>query len=165
MHNSASIFEPANAPSLSEVKEIEQAAVQPRIRVTQIGLGQPADIAPAFKRIAALGIKAYLTTRGPVMRAQTQSIAAYALQFKIPGMATSDFSVQAGELMSYGPSFDDNFRRAASYVDRIFKGATPGELPIEQPTRFELVVNMKTARAMGLTIPQSILLRAERVIE
>ena len=73
--------------------------------------------------------------------------------------------VEAGGLMSYGPSISDNFRRAAAYVDKIFKGAKPGELPIEQPVTFEMVVNLKTAKAIGLTVPPIVMLQANRVIE
>jgi putative ABC transport system substrate-binding protein len=84
---------------------------------------------------------------------------------KVPAMVGIAEYVEAGALMSYAPSSEDNFRRAAAYVDKILKGAIPGELPIEQPTRFELVLNLKTAKAMGLKFSQSFLVRADRVIE
>jgi putative ABC transport system substrate-binding protein len=87
------------------------------------------------------------------------------VKHRLPGIYEDKLYVEAGGLMSYGPSFIDLFRRAASYVDRIFKGAKPGDLPIEQPTKFELVINLKTAKALGLTIPQSLLLRADEVIQ
>jgi len=165
MAHVAVLVEPANPASLLDLKEIEQAAVRLRLRVTRIEMRQAVDIAPGFKRGAALGIHAYMVPAGPLFRAESRAVANSALQFKVPGIATSSANVETGQLMSYGASNDDNFRRAAAYVDKILKGAKPGDLPIEQPTRFELVLNLKTAKAMGIKFPQSILVRADRVIE
>jgi putative ABC transport system substrate-binding protein len=91
-------------------------------------------------------------------------LAMLAKERRLPAIGGIKPFVEAGGLMAYGPSLKEQFRRAVSYVDRIFKGAKPSDLPIEQPTQFELVVNLKTAKALGLTIPQSILLRADEVI-
>ena len=94
-----------------------------------------------------------------------QAIAERLLALKAPSMFAGSQYVEAGALMSYAASFTDNFRRAAGYVDKTFKGAKPGELPIQQPVNFELVVNLKTAQAIGVKLPHSVLLQAERVIE
>ncbi len=161
----AVLFDPDSPASVSEAREIVQAATRLQLRVLRIELRQPADVAAAFKRGAAPRVNAYIVVQGALLTASGRTIADAALQFRIPGIATSSAAVAAGGLMSYGPSNDDNFRRAAGYVDRIFKGAKPGDLPIEQPVKFELVVNMRTAKALGLAIPQSVLLRADRVIE
>jgi putative tryptophan/tyrosine transport system substrate-binding protein len=95
----------------------------------------------------------------------TRGAAELAIKHRLPTIYEDKLYVEVGGLMSYGPSFIDLFRRAASYVDRIFKGAKPGDLPIEQPTKFELAINLKTAKALGLTIPPSVLGRADQVIE
>ena len=99
------------------------------------------------------------------MLSQRTLIAEFALRNRLPTSAFWKEFVEAGGLMSLGPSLAHQFRRAAVFVDRILKGAKPAELPVEQPTTFEMVINMKTAKALGLTIPQSLLLRADQVIE
>jgi putative ABC transport system substrate-binding protein len=159
------LFQAAVLTGLSQVNEIEDAAERLKIRVTRIELGQAADIEPAFKRGAALGAHAYLVTFNALLTTHRQAIVDRALRSKLPAMFTRSDFADAGGLMSYGASQEDSYRRAAAYVDKILKGAKPGDLPIEQPTKFELIVNQKTAKAMGLTFPQSFLLRADRVIE
>ena len=161
----AVLFEPDVVDGVSQAKEIEGAASRLGVRVTSIELRQPADIEPAFKRAAALGVQAYMVAAGGTVNSQRQAIADRLLGLKVPAMFASSLPVEAGGLMSYVASSEDNFRRAATHVDKIFKGAKPGDLPIEQPTRFELVVNLKTAKAIGVTLPQSVLLQATRVIE
>ncbi len=159
------LFEPAIVGILSQVKETEEAAARLGIRITPIELRQVTDIEAAFKRGAALGAQAYSLGDGPLINTQRQAIVDRSVRIKVPAMFTSVQSVEAGALMAYGPSLDDNFRRAAAYVDKILKGAKPGDLPIEQPTKYELGLNLKTAKAMGIKFPQSILVRADRVIE
>jgi len=100
-----------------------------------------------------------------LIEAQTRRILELAAKSRLPTMYGQRDFVELGGLMSYGPSLSDLFRRAAPYVDKILKGARPGDLPIEQPTRFELVINLRTAKALGLTIPQSLLLRADELIQ
>jgi putative ABC transport system substrate-binding protein len=161
----ALFFEPGNVGNVSEAKEIGEAAPRLGMRITPIELRQPADIEPAFKRGAALGAQAYMMTQGAVINTQRHVIADRIIRLKVPAIAVAPEYVEAGILMSYSASSRDNFRRAAAYVDKIFKGANPGELPIEQPTKFELILNLKTARVMGIKFPQSFLARADRVIE
>jgi putative ABC transport system substrate-binding protein len=101
----------------------------------------------------------------PIFVGDRSEVVALALRNRTPAVYGLREFAEAGGLMSYGPNIAYQFRRAAFYVDRIFKGATPAELPVEQPTKFELVINLKTAKALGLTMPQSLLLRADEVIQ
>jgi putative ABC transport system substrate-binding protein len=161
----ALLFEPGNLGSVSQVKEATEAAARLGMRISPIELKQPADIDPAFKRAAALGVQGYMAAAGGITISQRQAIVDRIVGLKAPAMFPVNQYAEAGGLMSYGASFTENFRRAASYVDKIFKGAKPGELPIEQPTKFELVVNMKTAKAMGFTFPEAFMVGVDRVIE
>ena len=97
--------------------------------------------------------------------ARRAELIALVAKYRMPSSFRFDEFVVAGGLMSYGPNMPDQFRRGAGYVSKIMKGAKPAELPVEQPTKFDLVINLKTAKALGLTVPQSLLLRADRVIE
>ena len=102
---------------------------------------------------------------GPLMRANEKRIVGFALKSRLPSMYNSREAVDAGGLMSYGADLADSYRRVAYYVDRILKGAKPADLPVEQPTKFELVINLKTAKQIGVTIPPEVLARANRLIK
>ncbi len=108
---------------------------------------------------------ALLVLGDPIFWYQRSRIVELAAKRHLPGMFGQREFAEAGGLMSYGADLRDNFRRAATYVDKILKGAKPGDLPVEQPTKFELVINSKIARALGLTIPQSVRVRADQIIE
>jgi putative ABC transport system substrate-binding protein len=159
------VFEPDNVGSVSQAKEIAEVAVRLGVRITPIELRQPSDIDPAFRRAAAMGAQAYIVTTGGTIASQRQAIAERILRLKTPAIFAHSQYAEAGGLMSYGPSFTDNFRRVATYVDKILKGANPGEIPIEQPTKFELIVNMRTAKATGFAFPESFLAQVNSVIE
>jgi putative ABC transport system substrate-binding protein len=161
----ALFFEPDNPGSVSQMREIEKAAPRLDVRVTPIELRQTADTGSAIDRAARNGAQAYILTQGGIVGSQSRVFADRFIRLRVAAIGATTEYAEAGGLMSYSASFTDNFRRAATYVDKILKGAKPGDLPVEQPTKFELVVNMKTARAIGLTIPNEILLRADRVIE
>ncbi len=159
------LFNPADAGGLPQVKEIEEAAARLAIRISAIEVRQAADIEPAFQRGAALGADAYMDTQSFLLSSARQAIVDAMLRSKVPTISLSNTFTQASALMSYGPSQRDNFRRVASYVDKILKGTRPGDLPIQEPTKFELVLNLKTAKAMGITFPQFLLLRVDLVID
>jgi putative ABC transport system substrate-binding protein len=159
------LFAPGIEGSVSQAREIESTAVSLGMRVSPVEIRQPADVDPAFKRAATLGAQAWAVTYDGLTLTQSRPIADQLIRVKVPGMFAFAAYAEAGGLMSYAASFADNFRRVAAQVDKIFRGTKPGDLAIEQPTRFELVVNLKTAKAIGVTIRESVLVGVDRVIE
>jgi putative ABC transport system substrate-binding protein len=154
--------EPGNAQNL---KEVELAARAFGTKTHVFDVTSPRDIETALRAAARESANAGLVLPSPISSLYRAEFAELAMKSRLPIVYWRWEGVAAGGLMSYGPSFNDLFRRAATYVAKILKGARPADLPVEQPTKFELVINLKTAKALGLTIPQSILLRADQVIE
>jgi putative tryptophan/tyrosine transport system substrate-binding protein len=147
------------------LKELEVAAGPLRVRLQPVDVRTPPDLESAFMAIAKERPEALIPLDDPLIFQERRRIAGFALRYRLPTTSFQRFFTEAGTLLSYGPSFADLFRRAATYVDKILKGAKPADLPVEQPTKFELVINLKTAKVLGLTIPPSLLLRADQVIE
>ena len=159
------LWNPTNAVEALELKSTEVAARAVGVIVTSHEVRAPADFDRAFAAIGRERPTALITLADPLTRGHKTQLAEFAAKSRLPMIAeTRDFA-EAGGLMSYGASLRDLYRRAATYVDKILKGAKPCDLPIEQPTKFELVVNLKTAKALGLKMPQSVLLRADEVLQ
>jgi putative ABC transport system substrate-binding protein len=135
------------------------------VEIQSVEVRSPDAFSAAFAALSPSQIHALLALGNPINFRGRQIIADFALKNRLPSVFDERLFVEAGGLMSYAPSFTDSFRRAATYVDKILKGAKPADLPVEQPITFEFVINLKTAEALGLTIPPSLLLRADRVIE
>ena len=146
-------------------KAAEGAAKRRGITLLNVQVGTETELPKAFTLIVGERTNAVMIFGGPYLWSIRAQIAALAKNNALPSIYLYREGPDAGGLMSYGTSLIDNWRRAASYVDKIFKGIKPADLPVEQPTRFELVINLKTAKALGLTIPPSLLARADQVIE
>jgi ABC-type uncharacterized transport system substrate-binding protein len=149
----------------SQVKVLEDAGRGLGITVVSVGFRGADDIGDAFTEIRRAGAGGLIVFGGPLVLDQRASITSLAVKNRLLAIYVDRQFVREGGLMSYGASVADQWRRAAGYVDRILKGAKPGDLPVERPTTFELVINLKTAKALGLTIPPSLLQRADQVIE
>lgn len=147
------------------IGQVQAAAKTMAITVVTHVLGQAGELAGAFAAMQRERVQALIVPRNTFSFENRERIAALAAQYRLPAVYGSRDLMEASGLMSYGPSLPAMFRHAASYVDRIFKGAKPADLPVEQPTKFEMVINLKTAKALGITIPQALRLRADRVIE
>jgi putative ABC transport system substrate-binding protein len=146
-------------------KEVEGAARALGVRLQFIEARGPEDFDRAFSDMTRARAGALTVLGGSMFFSQRRRLVDLAAKNRLPAVYQWREGVDAGGLMAYGPSVPDLFRRAATYVDKILKGAKPGDLPVEQPTKFELVINLKTAKALGLTIPPSLLQRADQVIE
>jgi putative ABC transport system substrate-binding protein len=146
-------------------REIEKAAGTLHVTVQPLGVREPDDFNVAFTAMTRQRPDALFLVTDALTNLNRKRVLEFATTHRIPAMYERAFLVQDGGLMSYGSDLDDNYRRAAVYIDKILRGAKPSELPAEQPTRHYLFINLKTAKALGLTIPQSLLVRADEVIQ
>ncbi len=161
----AFLWNPANHSSASSWKAMQGLAPSVGLTLQSVELRDAKDIGEALAAIIRDHAEGVIVDSDPVTGSNKTRIVEFAAANHLPAMYVWRWYVDAGGLMSYGPSFYELWRRAATYVDKILKGASPADLPVEQPTKFELVVNLKTALELGLTIPHSLLLRADEVIE
>jgi putative tryptophan/tyrosine transport system substrate-binding protein len=154
----------SNPSNVLEMSEGQAAARTLGLDVVKLEIRRAEDIVPALDSLKGDADALYVVTDALVNTNRVR-INTLALGARLPTMLGEKGYVESGGLMSYGPNFPDMYRRAADYVDRILRGAKPGDIPVEQPTKFELMINLTTAKALGLTIPESFLLRADEVIE
>jgi putative ABC transport system substrate-binding protein len=161
----AVLWNPANSAEAVAVKATETAARSLGMSLIVEHIAGPGDFDRAIMAIAQSGAKSVVVLPDPMFLANRERLVELIRQSRLAAIYMETGFVAAGGLISYGPNFTDLFRRAAVYVDKILKGTKPADLPVEQPTKFELVVNLKTANAIGVTVPTSILLRATEVIE
>jgi putative ABC transport system substrate-binding protein len=150
--------------AMQELNEVEATAQSLGIEATALKIRRAQDIAPAFEALKNRAEALYVIGES-LTSANNFRINTFALTLRLPTTYNNRDRLEAGGLMSYGPNFPSLYRRAAELVDKILRGAKPAEIPVEQPTKFDLVINLTTARALGLTIPESFLLRADGVIE
>jgi putative tryptophan/tyrosine transport system substrate-binding protein len=161
----AVLWNPDDPPAAISLKETQDAAGAMRLQIIVVEARKADDLTPAFQTIAKARPRALVILNAVLMSIHAARIAELALGLKLPSIYADISFPQSGGLMSYGPNFDSITKRAAIYVDRIFKGEKPADLPVEQPTRFELVINLKTAKALSLQIPDNLLAIVDEVIE
>ncbi|MGC1706920.1 MAG: ABC transporter substrate-binding protein [Pseudolabrys sp.] len=152
---------PMNEPVLPQMTRVAQPL---KLELHQFDVRAPTEFEGAFAAMAAKRVGALVVIDDAILLSNSSAVAALALKQRLPACGWSDFAIDGG-LMAYGVDFLDMFRRAATFVDKILKGAKPGDLPIERSTKFETIVNLKTAKALGLTIPYNLVARADQVIE
>ena len=161
----AIVWNPDVRGAVLEYKETERAARSLHLQLQSVEVNRPDDFDRAFSALTTGRAEALTVASSSVAFRNRGRIANLAQKHRLPSIYGLREFADAGGLMAYGPNYADGWRRAAKYVDRILKGAKPGDLPVEQPTKFELVINLKAAKALGLTIPPSLLARADQIIE
>ena len=161
----AVLWSPAYEAAELQWKAVEAAARSLGLTLQSLSVRDPKDFPAVFSALTRARPHALLTIVSPLTTAYRPLIVEFATKHRLPTMFAVREDVEAGGLMSYAPDVPDTFRRAAGYVDKILKGAKAGDLPLEQPNKFEFIINLKTAKVLGLTIPQSLLVRADQVIE
>jgi len=161
----AVLWNPGYGPGILRFKGTEEAGRRLGITIVSVQLAEGSDADRAFTEIRRAPADAVTVLSDPVMVARRAEITELAARYRLPAIYALRESVEDGGLISYATSLNDQWRRAARYVDKILKGAKPGDLPVEQPSKFELVINLKTAKALGLRIPPSILVRADEIIQ
>ena len=147
------------------LREVEVAGRSLRVQLQILKAQGPEEFDSAFAAMTRERAGALYVVGDPMLWQQRRRLAELAAKTRLPAVYELKDHAEAGGLMAYGPNLLDMYRRAATYVDKILKGAKPGDLPVEQPTKFDLVINLKTAKTLGLTIPPSVLLRADKIIE
>ena len=165
MSRVAVLVNPTNASLSTVLKSVQSAAQTTSAKILPVEARTAQEIDEAFSAMTREKVGAVIVARDALFILQARQIAELAAKNHLPSIAQIREYVDAGGLMSYGQNRADNYRRVATYVDKILKGAKPGDLPIEQPTKFELIINGKTAKTLRLTIPQSLLISADQVIE
>jgi putative ABC transport system substrate-binding protein len=161
----AYIWNPANSGGQNDARSAEAAARTLGLQLYPLGVKSNGDLDTAFARATRDGVRGLMVMADFVLHGLRGRIVKLAAQYRLPGIYETKSFVEAGGLLAYGVNVPANFRRAAALVDKIFKGAKPGDLPIESPARIELFVDLKTAKALGLTIPPAVLARADELIQ
>ena len=161
----AVLWSPAESGNARNFKETEIAAQSLSLKLLSLGLQAGDDLNNALQSSIKDRAGALIIIRSPAYTSTGERIVNFAAKNRLPTMFPDKLFVDAGGLMSYGPNITDNFRRAATYVDKILKGAKPFDLPVERPMKFDFIINLKTAKRIGLTIPPNVLARADRVIK
>jgi putative tryptophan/tyrosine transport system substrate-binding protein len=161
----AVLWNPQNPGNAQQWKESQQAAKELGLQIYSAQVSSPDKYESAIKEAAKTGSMALAVAQDSLAQFNLKLIADLSIKNRLPAIYPRREFVEGGGMISYGPSQDETYKRAASYVDKILKGSKPADLPVEQPTKFELVINLKTAKQIGLTIPPNVLARADRVIK